>query len=392
MANEPCYGGLKYVAAPAVEQRPFGLFSTAVILDFADPHEQMGVQWEPNRCDAADHAPTCTCFADGSGEGISTLGGEKPVDAGVGLTVATPFTVYGSFACSPFGHWDDAYARAQAHLLAGEERAVETAIATGVGHTSNAFASANTVDVTPTPGTAVPLAEGLALLEQYLAENYPGVGTIHAAPVLASHLNSQGLIFTQTNTGLFTALGTRIAAGGGYTGLVGPGESEAPEDGSYWLYATGRVIIRRSEAFMTPPDKQNALNTSTNDLEVRAERTYVVGWDCITAAVLVSPSSSDDVLGTVDVGNFPASYPQPTTQRTTGLVRVNTATTTAITAGSRSYSVTVVAAASSASPTLEGVAIPMGMTVRYEAPENDTLEAASVVTVSGDDVIITEVR
>lgn len=74
-------------------------------------------------------------------------------------------------------------------------------------------------------------------------------------------------------------------------------------------------------------------------------------------------------------------------QRVTGIVRVATATTTPITAGKKAYTVAVITAASAASPTLDGVAIPVGA-YNYEAPPGDTLESASVVTVSGDDVII----
>lgn len=78
-------------------------------------------------------------------------------------------------------------------------------------------------------------------------------------------------------------------------------------------------------------------------------------------------------------------------QRVTAISRVATATTTSITAGKKSYTVAVVAAASAASPTLDGVALPAGSTFTFEAPQGDTLEAASVVTVSGDDVIITSI-
>jgi hypothetical protein len=90
-------------------------------------------------------------------------------------------------------------------------------------------------------------------------------------------------------------------------------------------------------------------------------------------------------------GESGGALPDPV-ERATTATRVATAATTAIAAGARSYSVTVLAAASAASPTLDGVAIPVGMTVRRVAPNNDTLEAASVVTVSGDDVLIDEVR
>lgn len=92
-----------------------------------------------------------------------------------------------------------------------------------------------------------------------------------------------------------------------------------------------------------------------------------------------------EVEGEVTV-DLPASV-----QRVTAIQRVITATTTSITAGKKSYSVAVVTAASGSSPTLDGVALPAGVTVSFSAPDNDTLESASLVTVLGDDVIVTSV-
>lgn len=77
-------------------------------------------------------------------------------------------------------------------------------------------------------------------------------------------------------------------------------------------------------------------------------------------------------------------------QRVTAISRVATATTTSISAGKKAYTVAVIAAASAASPTLAGVALPVG-SYSFEAPPGDTLEAESLVTVSGDDVIIISV-
>ena len=80
-----------------------------------------------------------------------------------------------------------------------------------------------------------------------------------------------------------------------------------------------------------------------------------------------------------------------TVQRVTAIQRVATATTTSITAGKKAYTVAVVTAASAASPTLGGVALPQGASFTFEAPPNDTLDAKSLVTVLGDDVIITSI-
>lgn len=83
--------------------------------------------------------------------------------------------------------------------------------------------------------------------------------------------------------------------------------------------------------------------------------------------------------------------PMSGAQRTTGIQRVNTATTTNIAAGLRSYSITVVTASSAASPTIAGVAVPAGYTVNYTADGANTLSGIAVVTSTGDDVIIATV-
>lgn len=78
--------------------------------------------------------------------------------------------------------------------------------------------------------------------------------------------------------------------------------------------------------------------------------------------------------------------------RTKSISRVTTATTTTIPAGRQSYTVTVIAAASAASPTLDGVALPVGYTATFSVVYGrDTLPSASLVTVAGDDVLILQV-
>lgn len=113
------------------------------------------------------------------------------------------------------------------------------------------------------------------------------------------------------------------------------------------------------------------------------------------ASELKQPQWVDDAakatrVTVVDSSGTAGAGSSATVQRTTAISRVNTATTTSITAGKKSYTVAVVTAASAASPTLGGVALPVG-SYSFEAPPNDTLDAKSLVTVSGDDCIIISV-
>lgn len=264
-----------YVPAPTVVPPRYGLFSASVIVEESGAHWQNGVLWEPTACSSAG-TTECTCADDSPG------GAAKTYREGTPLVETDPFTVYGSFTCSPIGRWDDGQARAIAHLLAGEERAVERAIASGESGANPNFTDAT--DITPAGGTD--LVGGIAVLEQYLGENYHSLGVIHMSRGTATRAKAADVLCCPPNgqEKLRTGLGTLVAAGGGYDGQEGPSE---PEEGQVWVYATGRPHIRRGEVFSTPPNRENALDTAFNNLSFLAERTYVVGWDCLTAAVLV---------------------------------------------------------------------------------------------------------
>jgi hypothetical protein len=101
---------------------------------------------------------------------------------------------------------------------------------------------------------------------------------------------------------------------------------------------------------------------------------------------------SDDVAKaqriTVVDGTGAPTQAAPVTHVET-ITRYNAAGTRIVGASARSYSVAVVAAASVASPTLGGVALPAGYVTNYEAPQADKVTGLSLVTVTGDDVIVT---
>jgi hypothetical protein len=275
------YAPARYVAAPAVTPPRFGLFSVSTIIDVTDPHELAGLMYEPVSCDPA--SITGAYCNDGS-----VFGTPKQTGEGVELVEGTPFAVYGRFACSPVGHWDDAQDRATANLLAGEERAIERAIHRGEAGNTMTFQGAT--DVTPVPGTAVSIVAGVALLESFLAANYGGIGVIHANPREATFMANEYLLADTPNNAsgaLTTNLGTLVASEGGMDGDIGPTGAAAAGD-DHWLFATGRPTIRRSGVILTPPNRNSGLNISNNNLEMLAERMVIVTWDCVTAAVLVN--------------------------------------------------------------------------------------------------------
>lgn len=278
-----CYAQPLYVEAPDVTPLPHGLFSIATILSPEDPHWQTGIEYEPLACGPASVYACPTCVQNNNNTAPA-----KTYEEGVPLTNGFPFTVYGSFKCSPVGNWDRGFERAADSLRAGEERAVESAIATGDFHGGVSLTGADAIDITPTPGTPVNLVQGIALLEQYVGANGSGQGAILGSRRDLILANANGVQVWKDGEMLRTLLGTPVAGLAGFDGRTGPND-DAAGAGQAWLFGLGSTpVIRRSEIFMTPEDRRAALNTGTNDFEVLAERTYVVTWDCFTAAVLVT--------------------------------------------------------------------------------------------------------
>ncbi len=281
LVADACYGQPRYVEVGQSERLPYGLFS---VVDFSagdGPYWQQGVEYEPYKCGPAGVYACPTCVQNNAGTAPA-----KTYETGIPLVQSFPFTVYGSFKCSPVGNWDRAVERAQAHLETGEERAVELEIARNNVHTGLGLTAAGATNITPTPGTPVTVQQGIALLESYIGANSNGSGVILGNRRDVTLANSAGQLIIPSDSRLHTILGTPVAALSGFDGKTGP-NNVAAAAGNAWLFATGKIHAHRSEVF-TPADRSESLKTATNDLEVLAERTYEISWECFTAGVLVT--------------------------------------------------------------------------------------------------------
>lgn len=266
---------MSYAPAPVVDPidrlpLPFGLLSVLTPRPSSDVHVYNGVQWEPLGCAPASGIGDPQCDPD------DTVGLPKNFMGGGGVADATPFTVYGSYECSPAGHTlEYAQQRAVEHLLAREEARVEQAIWTGdLGNGGFAPGADEALS------GAVSVARAVAVLEGWIRREYGSLGVIHMTPEAAIMAFSHQVIDVRANR-LVTKLGTPVVAGAGYPGTDPDGASAA---GHSTLYATPALLGYRSEPFpgVTPP--ASGLDRNHNDLFAVAERTYVVGWDpCGTA-------------------------------------------------------------------------------------------------------------
>lgn len=268
-----------YVNPPSVTPHRYGLFSAAQMVADPEARFEAGVEWEPI---ASDRAGTFSFRCDTDGEHGWPLSARNDCD--VDDVHAVPFGVVGSYGgAGVFTRpLDEARTRAREHLMAGEERAVEFAIATGDPGNEPSFQGAN--DLTPAGG-AVGLVDGFGILEGFLGENHHSPGVIHAPRLLGAEAADHTLVSRQGER-LETMLGTAVAFGGGYDAAnVGP-DGTTPADGEAWLYATARPRVRRSEVAVGPDDDHH-IDLPRNDVAIFATRVYVVGWDPLLAAVRV---------------------------------------------------------------------------------------------------------
>jgi hypothetical protein len=235
----------------------------------------LGVEWEPIAGERAElRASECV---DDYTVDLQLRQGETTLEG-------IPFLVVGSYECAAQSRpLEEAEERARLHLAAGEERAVEYGIATGMMGNLPSFQGAE--DLTPSSG-AVGIVQAMSLLEAGLSQGSGSLGAIHApralAPVMADHGQ-----FERVGQHLETGIGTYVALGGGYDlANVGP-DGDEPGEGEFWVYATPRPSVRRGEVFVQP-DEDSFIDRGSNMVAIMAQRSILVSWNEPTLAVLVA--------------------------------------------------------------------------------------------------------
>lgn len=197
----------------------------------------------------------------------------KTIDGGMGLVTADPFTVYAGVTCPPVGLPDLAEI-ARTRLVRTEQQQAEQ-------HLWNQ--QLNTGDPENlTPGGPVPAHRAVGLLEDHTATALGGIGVIHAPRTLSGLFDTAGLV-NRDGPVQRTQLDTPVAFGAGYP---------EPDSGGVRVYATGPVVVRRTEIFVPATERTGGLNTATNSTFIVAERTYVVTLDCVHAYALIDTSST----------------------------------------------------------------------------------------------------
>ena len=300
-------GPRQIVDAPTFTSSRFGLLSVVQTPVERDAHWQNGVTWSSYCPDDMGDTTYDECIAaTGAPDDVPPEPAAKTANVEHVLRGATPFTVYTRFDCAPVGN-DEAQQVATRALGQVEEWQVERTFWTGlVDGIELAFphlaADAQVVDAegivlqpvasTAVTGAAVDVATGLGRLEQALADCYGGRGVIHvpleALPSLDAYTLVRPVGGRDATSGQFgrqleTLAGNLVAVGAGYAG-TGPDGTD-PGATTTWLYASGPVFMYRSNVRVNP--FSSTVDRSNNTVEMIAERTYVLGFDCCLHAVQV---------------------------------------------------------------------------------------------------------
>lgn len=262
------------------EAPKYGLISPAVkVIYDSDPHWQNGLYHE-----MPENATTVTLHSLCDSSVSASVTGPK----GDPYSRYTPFLVRAEYACSTMGRKPEEIEEiVKTGIQIGLAKAIEQEFWEGslspvqvVGNDTFAtryLASTGATNVTPTPGTGVRPSAALALLENAMgAHGLGNLGNIHVPVGVLTALAPRGL--PRDDAGSYvTPAGSRVVAGSGYDGSIGPGGSTTPA-GSVWLYATGPVTVRLSDRFIVPEEAGQAIDRNVNTTTYYAQQVAAVTW------------------------------------------------------------------------------------------------------------------
>jgi hypothetical protein len=279
-------GGFLAKSPRCTEPPKYGLLNSIDLITPGDVHWQAsGIEWEDTLC------------SDGTVTFINlcppATGFSKPAERNFQFPHADPFIALGSFDCTPVGRpAAEAFDIARTRLLAWEQRQVENTFWTGItqnGTVQPNLATGSTytgvVPVDINAAGALNPVEAMAAMEEALGDLIACGATLHIPERLLSFFVSYHLL-TDVGGILYSPAGLKVIAGHGYPGS-GP-NNVAASAGQMWMFGTGPLLGARSNIMMVPDTVPEAVNRVLNNVTVRAERFYAIGFSCSLLAVRVN--------------------------------------------------------------------------------------------------------
>ena len=231
-----------------------GLFSIAEVVDVTDPHLMLGAEYMTNRCTAGCEwtemcePPTLT---------LKQFMKLNPVQG-------ESFAVYDALDCELVGVPHDEQESRLRGTFDVKAEAVAEARLQAILQGSVAL-----------PATDLPTV--VAALEEQLAKNYAGLGTLHMDRYTSLIAHSQRLLVEPEIEGgsVRTINGTPVALGRGYGRTAG----------KFWAGAAGRVTILRGPVVAVRTNSMPMVAGSTTSLppRVMVEQQFVILVECVSA-------------------------------------------------------------------------------------------------------------
>lgn len=284
-------GARPIVDPPSFTSLPYGLWDS-IQHPAAPAHWQQGVTWI-ERCARGDTTYDECISVTGTGSPPGPPA--KTENVLQEFRGATPLTIYADFTCSPVGIGEAEEAGTDA-LARVENTRLEAAFWTGLSGAQEVVfphlaADAEVLDAdsimlqtaASVCVTGADVVHALGELEDCLADCHSGQGLIHIPPEALPTFYAWNLAIERDGS-LFTPAGHRIVVGTGYTGS-GP-DGAAPADGTTWIYGTGPMFGYRGDVFFTR--SRDSFDRAENTMEMIAERTYVIGFECCHFATLIN--------------------------------------------------------------------------------------------------------
>jgi hypothetical protein len=299
------------VSQPAVGNIRYGLFTAANgPFDMPDHGDIGGVTYVQEHCGNAHLWAAASCSA------ATVNGGLLPIDACDASAVGLPFQNIATLKIGAVPYdAPEVERRARVRLADNSQYIAEQAFWGGTADVQPVLqraefnGSTGILDVTPTPGTAVTIEYGVALLEDALAQySYPGI--IHARPIVAPYAVERSLapIPVRAAKGSvllpqLTPMGNVWSFGRGYSGNKPNNDATAPAAGTAYMVATGVTTVWQDPAmYVSPPER--TFDRSGNAWQTVASQAMAITVDCVAFFVLIELDSMTRGTGTTVAGTL----------------------------------------------------------------------------------------
>jgi hypothetical protein len=254
----------------------YGILQAAIRQDLPLHARSGGLQYTHAMCgDGFGYALVCPPSAQAS----------KNTAAGTGVenVLGSPFIVFATLRCGPVGETQqDFESLVVQRLRSVEQGVVEEALSTGGFGQDPSLLAADGIVTVAGGGTTV--SDVVSELERAMYCSTTGVSSGYGVP---AYLHMPIPVFNELKTlHMIDFDGTRwrtpigtVVSTGCYAGNDPAGA--APAAGTFWIYITGQTTVWRtpdSEIFVSPIE--GSLNRTTNQMQMLAEREYVVTYEC----------------------------------------------------------------------------------------------------------------